>query len=235
MFDPNFPPAPPASSKLLLTPSTAHTPRFLYSSTSYISSLIPSPNIEQGLCCNTPNRLRLEEDGLGTNKFVLGRGAYGTVVLGQWKGKKVAIKLMEKEEGGKSARRRKSLESELLARNLEHENIVKVFGVHAADDRLVFLFSEDPTTHFNFRHAVIIMEYVGSRNLHRLLVELKDKSLGKFIEISLMKYTNNCLRFQLVTQSSSTSELSPGPLPQQGCLAHGHQASQHSRLQPGSV
>ena len=29
------------------------------------------------------------------------------------------------------------------------------------------------------RHAVIIMEYVGSRNLHRLLVELREKTLGK--------------------------------------------------------
>ena len=28
------------------------------------------------------------------------------------------------------------------------------------------------------RHAVIIMEYVGSRNLHRLLVELREKTLG---------------------------------------------------------
>ena len=101
----------------------------------YLSSLIPSPNIEQGMCCNTPNRLRLEKDGLGTNKFVLGRGAYGTVVLGQWKGKKVAIKVMEREEGGRSARRRKSLESELQATKMDHENIVKVFGVHAADDR----------------------------------------------------------------------------------------------------
>jgi len=164
VFDPSFPPAPPASSKLLLTPSTAHTPRFRYSSSSsfYLSSLIPSPNIGQGMCCNTPNRLRLEKDGLGSNKFVLGRGAYGTVVLGQWKGKKVAIKVMEREEGGRSARRRKSLESELQATKMDHENIVKVFGVHAADDR----------------HAVIIMEYVGSRNLHRLLVELREKSLG---------------------------------------------------------
>ena len=137
VFDPSFPPAPPASSKLLLTPSTAHTPRFRYSSSSslYLSSLIPSPNIEQGMCCNTPNRLRLEKDGLGTKKFVLGRGAYGTVVLGQWKGKKVAIKVMEREEGGRSARRRKSLESELQATKMDHENIVKVFGVHAADDR----------------------------------------------------------------------------------------------------
>ena len=30
-----------------------------------------------------------------------------------------------------------------------------------------------------FSHAVIIMEYVGSRNLHRLLVELQDKVLGR--------------------------------------------------------
>ena len=28
-------------------------------------------------------------------------------------------------------------------------------------------------------HAVIIMEYVGSRNLHSLLVERKEKSLGR--------------------------------------------------------
>ena len=27
-------------------------------------------------------------------------------------------------------------------------------------------------------YAVIIMEYVGSRNLHRLLVELREKTLG---------------------------------------------------------
>ena len=99
-----------------------------------MSSLIPSPSIDQGMCCNTPNRLRLEKEGLGTEKFVLGKGAYGTVVLGHYKGKKVAIKVMEREEGGKSAKRRKSLESELQARKLEHQNIVQVYGLHAADD-----------------------------------------------------------------------------------------------------
>jgi len=49
----------------------------------------------------------------------------------------------------------KSLESELQARKLDQENIVQVYGLHAADNR----------------YAVIIMEYVGSRNLHRLIVE----------------------------------------------------------------
>ena len=146
----------PASSKLLqLTPSTAHTP---------LQSLIPSPNIDLGVCCSTPNRIKLEREGLtSTEKLVLGRGAFGTVVLGRWRGVKVAIKVMEREEGGRSARRRNSLEGELHAKSLEHQHIVKIFDVHAQSDR----------------HAVIIMEYVGSRNLHRLLVELQDSRLGR--------------------------------------------------------
>ena len=146
----------PASSKMLqLTPSTAHTP---------LHTLIPSPNIDRGVCCSTPNRIKLEREGLtSTEKLVLGRGAFGTVVLGRWRGMKVAIKVMEREEGGRSARRRNSLEGELNAKNLEHQHIVRIFDVHARDDR----------------HAVIIMEYVGSRNLHRLLVELQDKILGR--------------------------------------------------------
>jgi len=165
VFDPSYTPlSVPESSKLVLTPSTAHTPKFRYSSSSsvYSSSYIPSPSIDQGMLCNTPNRIQLEKEGLSTKKFVLGKGAYGTVVLGQYRGRKVAVKVMEKEEGARSSKRRKSLESELKAMELDHENIVRVYGVHAADDR----------------HAVIIMEYVGSRNLHRLLVELREKTLG---------------------------------------------------------
>ena len=200
VFDPNFAPlATPASSKLILTPSTAHTPRFRYSSSSsYSSSYIPSPSIDQGMLCNTPNRLQLERDGLSTKKCVLGKGAYGTVVLGQYKGKKVAVKVMEKEEGTRSMKRKKSLESELQAMQLDHENIVRVYGVHASDDRyyrnihnfvsrfvqhpiisLKTLPCKDDINALFSRHAVIIMEYVGSRNLHRLLVELKEKTLGK--------------------------------------------------------
>ena len=56
-------------------------------------------------------------------------------MLGQYKGKKVAVKVMEKEEGARSTKRKKSLESELQAMQLDHENIVRVHGVHAADDR----------------------------------------------------------------------------------------------------
>lgn len=157
VFSPSQMASQPASSKmLLLTPSTAHTPLHIRA--------LPSPNIARGVCCSTPNRIKLEREGLtSTEKLVLGRGAFGTVVLGRWRGLKVAIKVMEREEGGRSARRRNSLEGELHAKSLEHKHIVKIFDVHARDDR----------------HAVIIMEYVGSRNLHRLLVELQDKRLGR--------------------------------------------------------
>merc|ERR1712025_1291675 len=183
VFDPSYTPlSVPESSKLVLTPSTAHTPRFRYSSSSslYSSSFVPSPSIEQGMLCNTPNRIQLEKEGLSTKKFVLGKGAYGTVVLGQYRGRKVAVKVMEKEEGGaKNSKRRKSLESELKAMELDHENIVRVYGVHAADDR----------------HAVIIMEYVGSRNLHRLLVELREKSLGSSWLLLAAKQVSSALAY----------------------------------------
>ena len=157
VFSPSEMAGQPASTKMLqLTPSTAHTPLHIRA--------LPSPNIARGVCCSTPNRIKLEREGLtSTEKLVLGRGAFGTVVLGRWRGLKVAIKVMEREEGGRSARRRNSLEGELHAKSLEHQHIVKIFDVHARDDR----------------HAVIIMEYVGSRNLHRLLVELQDKRLGR--------------------------------------------------------
>ena len=117
----------------------------------FISIIIFSFVSHQGMNCNTPSRLYLESNGLGSETLVLGRGAFGTVVLGQWRGRKVAVKVMEKEEGERSARRRKSLDSELRALQMDHENIVKVHGVFAAENK----------------YAVILMEYVGSRNLHR--------------------------------------------------------------------
>ena len=34
-----------------------------------------------------------------------------------------------------------------------------------------------------FRYSVIIMEYVGSRNLHRLLIETPEKIIGRFAKL----------------------------------------------------
>jgi len=161
---------PPSSSRLQLTPSTAGScppSPALYLGSSF-SPLIgsKSPHLGQGLCCSTPNRRILQQQGLASqvDKLILGKGAYGTVVLGQLKGKKVAVKVLEKEqEGSKGSRRRKSLESELLASRLSHRHVVKVYGVYQEDER----------------HAVVMMEYVGSRNLQRLVVEDVEKPLGK--------------------------------------------------------
>ena len=92
----------PTSSRILLTPSTANTP--LLSIPSSVStpllSIPSSPAIERGLCCSTPNRwkscvfsassdfwlfrLRLEAEGVRAGSVILGRGAYGTVVLGRY-------------------------------------------------------------------------------------------------------------------------------------------------------
>ena len=46
---------------------------------------------------------------------------------------------------------------------LDHENVVKVFEVFGIEQR----------------HAIIIMEYVGSRNLHHLLVERRERHLSR--------------------------------------------------------
>ena len=79
-----------------------------------------------GLSCTTLRRHKLEVEGLGADNLILGRGAFGTVVHGKWCGVKVrhrniifikvlvfkvAVKVMEAEA---TARRKKSLESEVL-------------------------------------------------------------------------------------------------------------------------
>ena len=48
-------------------------------------------NIQVGLSCTTLNRRQLEVEGLGADNLVLGRGAFGTVVLGKWYGAKVKL------------------------------------------------------------------------------------------------------------------------------------------------
>jgi len=126
-----------------------------------LMSLASSISLGQvGLSCTTLRRHQLEVEGLGADNLILGRGAFGTVVLGKWYGAKVAVKVMESEA---NARRKKSLESEVLARLLGHENVVKVFAVYGMEQR----------------HAIIIMEYVGTRNLHHLLVERREKHLSR--------------------------------------------------------
>jgi len=126
---------------------------------SYSEEYSSSPYISRSICICTPGKRRLEAEGLCTEKVVLGHGAYGTVALGRWKGAKVAVKVM-KEKGLKSNRRRKSLEGELQACKMNHDNVLKVYNICAAEDM----------------YAIVVMEYVGSKNLNRLLMN-PDKHL----------------------------------------------------------
>ena len=48
-------------------------------------------NIQVGLSCTTLRRHQLEVEGLGADNLILGRGAFGTVVLGKWYGAKASL------------------------------------------------------------------------------------------------------------------------------------------------
>ena len=51
-------------------------------------------NIQVGFSCTTLGRRQLEVEGLGADNLILGRGAFGTVVLGKWYGAKVETSQM---------------------------------------------------------------------------------------------------------------------------------------------
>ena len=102
----------------------------------------------------------------------------------------------------------------MLACRLDHENVVKVFRVYGVEQR----------------HAIIIMEYVGSKNLHHLLVERREKFLGRdwllgvAIQASLLSSLPS-------VDSQIPGDQSLGPLPQEGSLALGCEASQRVGVQ----
>ena len=48
-------------------------------------------------------------------------------------------------------------------------------------------------TFWHFRYALVIMEYVGSRNLHRLLIETRDKPLDTCLLLSAAKSVSSAL------------------------------------------
>ena len=66
-------------------------------------------------------------------------------------------------------------------RALGHENVVKVFAVYGGEQR----------------HAIIIMEYVGSWNLHHLLVERREKHLSRDWLLEVAAQVENAVSKQL--------------------------------------
>ncbi|XP_058459085.1 uncharacterized protein LOC131435335 isoform X2 [Malaya genurostris] len=78
---------------------------------------------------DTPNRDRfLRDEFPHRNRYtVLGRGSYGVVIKAQYKGKSVAVKIVEKQK--KYRCRYDSLRNESNVMNLKHENIVRVLKI----------------------------------------------------------------------------------------------------------
>ena len=76
----------------------------------------------------------------------------------------------------------------MLARLLGHENVVKVFAVYGVEQR----------------HAIIIMEYVGSRNLHHLLVERREKPLSRDWLLEVAAQVENVFKQSENSLSSSS-------------------------------
>ncbi|XP_058828849.1 dual specificity protein kinase zak2 [Topomyia yanbarensis] len=78
---------------------------------------------------DTPNRDRfLRDEFPHHNRYtVLGRGSYGVVIKARYKGKSVAVKIVEKQK--KYRCRYDSLRNEANVLNLKHENIVRVLKI----------------------------------------------------------------------------------------------------------
>jgi len=133
-----------------------------------ISPPAPVLTINEAVCVNSPERKKLQEIGLdslnqavknssGYDIKLLGKGGYGTVVLGSWKNMRVAVKVIARDDKAISkSRRRTSIDSEMNAVRIpEHENIVKVHGIFDGMEEL--------------HSSVIVMEYVGHYNLQHVI------------------------------------------------------------------
>ncbi|XP_055623917.1 probable serine/threonine-protein kinase gdt4 [Toxorhynchites rutilus septentrionalis] len=85
------------------------------------------PKVE--ISFDTPNRDRfLRDEFPGRSSYtVLGRGSYGVVIKARYKGKSVAVKILEKHK--KHRCRFDSIQNESNILNLKHENIVRVLKI----------------------------------------------------------------------------------------------------------
>ncbi|EAR92961.2 cyclin-dependent kinase-like Serine/Threonine kinase family protein (macronuclear) [Tetrahymena thermophila SB210] len=109
-----------------------------------------------------------------TDDKILGKGTFGTVVLGHNKntGEIVAVKLIETQYDRKQ--KYKSIIDEVkILKQMRHKNIVRYYGIqeHKAKD-----------------HIGIVCEYVSGGSLWRLI-----QKFGKFSEPLIRKYTTDIL------------------------------------------
>ena len=107
-----------------------------------------SPGHALKLSSNTLEDLSPSGVTQDSQKKKLGQGSFGTVVLGVLRGERVAMKIIK---------RRNSLDNELNAQSLDHDNVTKIKDVKCRDDC-----------------SILVMEYVGQNNLQTLLLKKSD-------------------------------------------------------------
>lgn len=124
--------------------------------------LFPSLSDEKGICVNSPGRVELQKATslASLNIRILGKGSFGSVILGSWRGKRVAVKILNKRHSSSvskdisgATKAVDTVANELNAKDLVHDHVVRIYGVYP-----------DPEM-----NSVIIMEYVGKSNLQTLL------------------------------------------------------------------
>ena len=85
----------------------------------------PGPTWDRGFCLDSPTRKSLQRDATFLPQTIrkLGRGGFGTVVLGTWQSRRVAVKIL-------SQRDQLIFDREVAASDrLDHPNIVKVLTI----------------------------------------------------------------------------------------------------------
>lgn len=103
-------------------------------------------------------------DSLAIKPQVLGRGGFGIVILASRGGKRIALKVVQR-----NPKRRNSIElalrGEKRAMALDHPHLIRTLGV--VDD------IADPLADHTYQNALVFMEFAGSKNL---LTVLEDPS-----------------------------------------------------------
>ena len=97
------------------------------------------------------------DEKLSVSSKILGSGGFGAVYLGVLNRNKVAVKKFHTQKKNLKAKA-ESFRSELTAKRLVHPNVVRILATSDVED---------------FSKGVIVMEYVGDRNLHQELLQSK--------------------------------------------------------------
>merc|ERR1712029_427118 len=146
----------------------------------------PSPGLmwDAGFVLDSPTRHILQRDAstLPATIRKLGKGGFGTVVLGSWQSRRVAVKILGRTN-------RALLQRELNAEKLNHSNIVKIFKVFYADEVALE------------NNTLVVMEYVGHYNLMSIIQTQPEKLTQPFIvraAIQMCKALEHCYNHGIV-------------------------------------